>query len=303
MQTDGFFGLWRKLFLSEIWKMPPVYLRVWLWILGDVQWKIYEAKTATQFVIYVLPGQKITSLNDIANGVSWDEWGKEKVPNRKTISTVLEWLQNRGQINAESNNRHTFISVVKWDTYQAQLQDKVTEKVTPNGHPMDSRTDSRTDTNKKDYKGRKVKTESKTLCVSPPEWMPLEAWNSFVNMRESIKKSLSDDGAKIAFNKLEKWKEDGHDIEEILNNSTMNKWQGLFGPKSNGNGKDRAPPKSFAQIAEDEMIQNMQRFNERFDSGQSNIFNGNGRTTIGTQDQVDRVGTNRVLERTLSVVK
>jgi hypothetical protein len=58
-------------------------------------------------------------------------------------------------INAESNNKHTFISVINWHIYQDAVLDEVTEKVTRNGRLMDRATD----TNKKENKEKTT-----TLC-------------------------------------------------------------------------------------------------------------------------------------------
>lgn len=67
--------------------------------------------------IFINPGQKITSLRQIADEVSWYEYGVLKTPNVKTIKTVLEWLEGNGQCTAVSNAKGTLITVINWDTY------------------------------------------------------------------------------------------------------------------------------------------------------------------------------------------
>lgn len=147
----GFFKSWRKEFESRIWTMPPLYHRVWHWIIGNAQHHIYEANTPTPFVIYILPGQKLTSVRQIAEGVKWQEWGKDVVPNSKTISTILEWLKQQGMIVVESNAKGTLISVVNWHIYNAEPEKKVTGGGQRFLHGSD--------TNKKEKKEKKEKNK------------------------------------------------------------------------------------------------------------------------------------------------
>ncbi len=129
MYNKGFIKTWRKEINSDIWLMPPLYHRVWSFLLVYVEWKPVVFPTAKGFGIHVNPGQKITSLNDIARKVSWTEYGVEKTPNRKTIKCILDWLAANGMIELESNRYGTYLNICNWCKYQLQ-QDEV---VTPDG--------------------------------------------------------------------------------------------------------------------------------------------------------------------------
>lgn len=62
-----------------------------------------------------------------------------------------------------------------------------------------------------------------------PNWMPREAWEGFVEMRQKIKKPLKTDRAvKLAISTLEKLRAEGQDVAAVLDQSTMNSWLGLF---------------------------------------------------------------------------
>ena len=65
--------------------------------------------------------------------------------------------------------------------------------------------------------------------------MPLQEWEEFLKMRTRIKSPVTDHGKKLLINKLSKLKEEGGDPCEILQQSTMNSWKGLFSV----NGNDR----------------------------------------------------------------
>lgn len=135
----GFTKSWRKELNSDIWRMPPVYHRVFYYLRQKACWNTEQFPTKKKFRIILLPGQLITSLDEIANGVSWYEWGKEKCPNRKIILDVLEWLEGNEMIQRESNRYGTFISICNWEIYQSN---KTEESNTTN---IDESNDSRTD--------------------------------------------------------------------------------------------------------------------------------------------------------------
>lgn len=129
----GWIKAWRKEVRSNIWDMPPIYHRVFLWLRYKVEHKITLFPTRGKFGIWTRPGQIITSVRNIATGVSWRENGVEKTPNVKTIKSILEWLHNEGAITLVSNTKGTFISLTNWDTYQGQEGEQVTLDGQQNG--------------------------------------------------------------------------------------------------------------------------------------------------------------------------
>ena len=119
MQT-GWIKSWRKKLNSSVWQMPPVYGRVWEYLLHTVDHKTGTLKT---------------SLNNIATGVSWIERGIERKPNRKTISVVLGWMEQENMISIESNKLFTCISITNWMSYNHPESMKVTVEGQVNGLP------------------------------------------------------------------------------------------------------------------------------------------------------------------------
>lgn len=65
---------------------------------------------------------------------------------------------------------------------------------------------------------------------SAPDWVPADAWESFVEMRRSMgaKGKLTDRAAKLLVNELEKLRAQGHEPGEVLQQSVMNNWRGVF---------------------------------------------------------------------------
>jgi hypothetical protein len=147
--------------------MPPIYHRVWFWILTSVQHEQFLFPTRKPFGIHVLPGQKITSVREIAEGVKWTEWGKEKVPNPKAISDVLEWLEGNSMIEVESNDKGTFINITNSEFYIPKTIEQVTEDSTERERGADSGTDSGTGTNKNVKNENNGKKGKKAIVPTP----------------------------------------------------------------------------------------------------------------------------------------
>jgi hypothetical protein len=73
-----------------------------------------------------------------------------------------------------------------------------------------------------------------------PQWLPQDAWIAFIQMRKAIRKPLTEYAKKLAIKKLEQLKAEGNSPEEVLNQSILNDWQGLFEvKKSGGNGSGK----------------------------------------------------------------
>lgn len=160
--SGGFAKSFRKELHSDVWMMPPIYHRVWYWLRLNVQHEVYLFPTRERFGIWVLPGQRMTSLLQIAEGVAWREWGKEKVPNKRTIKAVLDWLEVQKMVTAVSNAKGTLISIVNWHSYN----DVPAEKVTANSNAQYTRSAHKEEgIEGKEIKSSSVATESSSTVA------------------------------------------------------------------------------------------------------------------------------------------
>jgi hypothetical protein len=77
-----------------------------------------------------------------------------------------------------------------------------------------------------------------TKCIRAelPDWIPVDAWNGWVEMRMLRKKPLTDRAYNQAISKLDKLRAKGQDITEVLDRSTMNSWTDLYEIKEQKNG-------------------------------------------------------------------
>lgn len=117
----GFIKDYRKELQSDIWVMPPLYHRVWQYLKYKANHKENKIPMTDGSFLTVKPGQHLTSIRTIANGVGWYERGVFKTPNPKTISSVLDWLEKQNMIKIDrgkGNRQYTLITLLNWDLYQ-----------------------------------------------------------------------------------------------------------------------------------------------------------------------------------------
>lgn len=90
---------------------------------------------------------------------------------------------------------------------------------------------------------KRINKEDKATEVALlPDWIPLETWDAFLEMRKKIKKPPTPHAIELLIAKLDKFRKQGHDVQQILEKSITSGWQDVFEPKEN---------KSFAQQAAD----------------------------------------------------
>lgn len=77
---------------------------------------------------------------------------------------------------------------------------------------------------------------SKRNGFALPDWVPAEAWAGYEQMRCKARKPMTDRARALALTKLQELAASGHPPGEVLDQSTLNNWQGLFEIKERNNG-------------------------------------------------------------------
>jgi hypothetical protein len=87
------------------------------------------------------------------------------------------------------------------------------------------------------------KPKPKESAFALPEWVPLEAWKGFVEMRTKSKSAFTERAKALLVGELFALVEAGGNAARILDQSTANGWKGVFPLKANGgNGKTQGAP-------------------------------------------------------------
>jgi hypothetical protein len=106
---SGFVRLHRKALDSYLWTMPAEQMKVALTCIALANWKDGETFVATARV-RIERGSFVTSLEHLA------EHAKVSI---RTVRTALGNLESAGFLTRRSTQRFTFLTVVNYDTYNA----------------------------------------------------------------------------------------------------------------------------------------------------------------------------------------
>jgi hypothetical protein len=167
----------------------------------------------------------------------------------ETLVTVCNALRNRGVISD--------CLVVNWDKYQdidrtaAERQRRFRER--QKSSPPDNVTRDVTLRNTEENRGDKKRIDKKEY-ISIPEWMPLNEWEAFKQMRVKAKKPMTPYAERLVIGKLEKFKQKGHDPAYLLNQSTINNWQDIYEPKGDKNAAHIKPNANYNQPSKTERL-------------------------------------------------
>jgi len=178
------------------------------------------------------------------------------------FSRVLDALATRGFVVKYSDGREEYACIPTWHTHQI-----INNRESPSGIPEPPKNKkvkarvphaSGTPLNpaQGEGKGREGKGNGKEGDATPPaplfsfpEWVRADTWLAFEQMRKRIKKPLTDESAKRIIARLQKWRGEGQDVEEILSRSIENEWQGIWPlEETNGKGKNNGSAQGNSSI-------------------------------------------------------
>ncbi|MHB1285524.1 MAG: helix-turn-helix domain-containing protein [Leptospirales bacterium] len=80
-----------------------------------------------------------------------------------------------------------------------------------------------------------------------PDWLDPKDWNDFLSFRREIKAPMNAVAQRRAIIQLEQLRNEGQDPSQVINQSIVNGWRGLFSVKDRFHRRD-SPPKTFEQI-------------------------------------------------------
>lgn len=100
----GYILIWRKLIESEIWEKPPIYLKVWLYILAKAQHKQYKNLDR---------GELLISIPELIEVCSYKVGYRTERPSKTQIYNILEWLRNSDEGANEGQSSETMITTTK----------------------------------------------------------------------------------------------------------------------------------------------------------------------------------------------
>ena len=96
-------------------------------------------------------------------------------------------------------------------------------------------------------KGTKERDYTKEIYILLPEFINQETWEAFLDMRRKKRVFPTEKAQELLIKELEKLKNQGHDPNEVLNQSIMRNYTGVFplSDKGGQSGADRRSPRAL----------------------------------------------------------
>ena len=82
--NNGFIILSRSIIKSPIFKKPPLYTQVWVYLLSRAQHADYKG---------LKRGQLVTSIDEIQKACTYYVGARKEIPTKRQVFTILEWLR------------------------------------------------------------------------------------------------------------------------------------------------------------------------------------------------------------------
>jgi len=180
---------------------------VWCYLLLNATHKERQCLFGGKNII-LKPGELITGRKKIAVNNRID---------KSKVERILKLFKGAQQIEQQTSNANRLISIVNWDSYQSseqQSEQPLNNQRTTSEQPVN------TNKNDKNDKKKELSDFEKTF-------------DDFKKMRKQLKKPMTDKAEVLLINKLNKLANTEEEKIEILNNSIMNSWIGVFELKDN----------------------------------------------------------------------
>lgn len=265
---NGYILISRSILNSEIWRKPPLYQKVWLYLLINAQFKPYKDLER---------GQLFTSIPEIQDACSYYVGYRKEVPTKDQIYKILDWLRTSHESNNESNNESDtnarmitttkathgmVVTICNFNVYQCSENyegnnESNDERVAKATRKQQRKMSGITNINETDI--RKENKENKEKNIIP---YPLTEFCFGAELENQIliwlkyktsekKDSYKEIGFKALLIKIkqnsEKYGEQA--IIDLINESISNNWKGIIWDKLL-NEKEKEKPKSKLKMVE-----------------------------------------------------
>lgn len=265
----GWVKLHRKLEEWE-WSSDPnmVSLMVWLMILANYKETRYKGQ--------IIPiGSFVTGRKSLSKKTGISE---------QTIRTCLERLKSTSEVTIKSTSKFSIITLCNYNTYNNDKEPP--NQQIPNTLTSDQPATNQQLTTSKEFKNLKKTIDSSIILNTPPsppkgssvfqeeEFRDIilsveiqqnsklfDTLLEFYRHRKGMKAPLTKYATTKVLNKLKKISTTEAMSIEILEESIMNNWKGIFPQGSNNQAK--AAPKSFKQQDADNKMAQLQKMYER----------------------------------------
>lgn len=222
----GYILFARKTFEGFLMDKPPLWLKLWVWMLCKANFKDRDK---------LKRGQLFTTITDMQEAMSYKIGYRKKIPTRDQIRNAYEAFAKTTMITTTKTTRGIIITFCNYDHYQnpknyeTHSEDHNENTTKPTVTPHDT-----------ERKNKERKKKGNIPPISPlveyPDWLNQNLWKEFKKMRIKIKSPLTEHAEKMNITSLKKLIDQGYDQKDIINQTIANGWKG-FWPLSDNHQK------------------------------------------------------------------
>lgn len=233
-EDGGYVRIYRRLLTHPMFRSPAEAL-AFAYLICQAQWQDREYRLKGR-TYQLKRGQVVMSVRDFAEAMERSkDWAKR----------FLDRLENEGMIARQHRDSDrdsgatvgatvtTIVSICNYDEYQGDRGDAATATAR---QPRQQLFQTATQNNK-EKKGKEGKDNPQTPL---PDWVPVDAWEGWLEMRK--RKGIPNTGRAltIALKTLGDLKRRGFDPTKVLDTATVRGWRGLYEPTGKDAGELRA---------------------------------------------------------------
>lgn len=217
------------------------WVRLWHDMPTDPKWRVIARKSGQPlpcvialFTLLMTTASAAEDRGDVS-GLSIEDAAAALDMDEEAVAAILNAMQDRvisgsrlsgWERRQPKRERENDNSAQRVKEHRARAKEGVSETVTP------CNATQRHETPRED----KIRVDKSNNPPTPlegglPDWVPDSDWQSFVEMRRTIRKPMTPRAKQLALKKLGDLRTDGHSPEAVLQQSVLNCWQDLFPPK------------------------------------------------------------------------
>jgi hypothetical protein len=232
----GFILLARMALASDFMDKPPLWAKLWFWMLMKASFR--ENKKLQR-------GQFFSNVNEMREAMSYHVGYRVVRPTAKEIRRPYEGFMKGEMIGSTKVKDGVVITILNYEKYQDPKNYEGRnrgrgEKYT-NGQTganlligKNGKNDKKEEYNPpkdppenpdpKDLKPEKYDPKKHPI----PSYIKPELWDAFMDVRVDQKASQNKPAIKTLITLIEKFKKQGSDPNEMISNSIVNSWEGVF---------------------------------------------------------------------------
>jgi hypothetical protein len=235
----GFVKIWRKIKESEVYHSPPHIREIWNYLLIEANYK--ESKKNGMIIGR---GQCLRSYRDIQDDLHWTIGWRKMSYSKGQCEIAMKYLKKHGMIATKKTTRGLLITVLNYNEYQWKPDDE--------SHTCNYRKATRKLQESHTLLNKNVKNVKNKEIIELPDWLDFKVWSEYKKYRQNGKSKFTPYAQTLAIKKLEKLKAGGDDPTEVIKQSILMGWSGLFPikkeyKKEQGN-RSIASPKTKSQL-------------------------------------------------------